>query len=164
MQHLESRRQLLSRRLGLLYSVTAAFLYSRAWHGAPMRVVVGEREVTGHYLMTVVANVSWYGGMFQLTKEARLDDGQMEVWLFAGQSHGDVLAHTARLAAGRHRAHPALTCLTGGQVEIYTPLPQVIHNDGEPLAATDHLSIQVAPQVLRILVPPEAPPTLFVKE
>jgi len=164
MQHLESRRQLLSRRLGLLYNVTAAFFHSRAWPGARMRVVVGGREVTGHYLMAVVANVSWYGGLFQLTNDARLDDGQLEVWLFAGQTHGDILAHTARLATGRQQAHPQLTCLTGGQVEIYTPLPQLIHNDGEPLAATDHLSIEVVPQVLRILVPPEAPAGLFTKD
>src|SRR6185436_20587701 len=64
MQHLESRRQLLSRRIGLLYNVTAAFFHSRAWQGAQMRVVVGEREVSGHYLMAVIANVSWYGGLF----------------------------------------------------------------------------------------------------
>jgi diacylglycerol kinase (ATP) len=164
MQRLEARRQLLSRRLGLLYNVTAAFFESRAWPGAQMRVVVGEREVTGHYLMAVAANASWYGGLFQLTQAAHLDDGQMEVWLFAGQTHGEVLAHTARLAAGRHQAHPQLTCLTGERVEIYTPLPQVIHNDGEPLAATDHLSIQVVPRVLRILVPPEAPSNLFTNE
>lgn len=163
MQHLESQRQLFSRRLGLLYNVTTAFFHSRAWHGAPMRVVVGEREVSGHYLMAVIANVSWYGGLFQLTPDSRLDDGQVEVWLFTGRTHGEVLAHTARLAAGRHRSHAQLACLTGGQVEIYTPLPQVIHNDGEPLAATNRLSIQVAPQVLRILVPPEAPANLFAR-
>ena len=163
MQQLEARRQLFSRRLGLLYNLTAAFLVSREWRGARMRVVVEDREVTGQYLMVVAANASWYGGLFQLTADSRLDDGQLEIWLFAGQTHAEVLAHTARLAVGRHQAHPQLTRLTGEQVEIYTAAPQVIHNDGEPLAATDHLSIQVVPQVLRILVPPEASSRLFAK-
>jgi len=164
MQRLEAGRQLFSRRLGLFYNVMSAFFVSREWRGAPMRVVVGSREVAGHYLMAVVANVSWYGGLFQLAADSRLDDGQMEAWLFAGRTHGETLAHTARLAVGRHQAHPQLTRLTGEQMEIYTATPQVTHNDGEPLAATDHLSIQVVPRVLRILVPPEAPARLFAKD
>jgi diacylglycerol kinase family enzyme len=92
----------------LLYNLAAAFWVARAWRGAPMRVVVGDREVAGHYLMTVVANVSWYGGLFQLTPNSRLDDGQLDVWLFGGRTHGETLAHTARLALGRHQGHPQL--------------------------------------------------------
>jgi len=158
----------LSRQFGLAYNTAATFVIATRWHGADMRVVVEGREAgdgrewAGHALLAVVCNVRWYGGgLFQLNPGARLDDGQMEVWLLAGRTYGELLAHAARAFVGRHAPHPRVTCLTGDRVEIYTAAPQVIQTDGEPLAATNHVSLEVMPRAVRVLVPSEAPHGLF---
>jgi diacylglycerol kinase family enzyme len=112
-----------------------------------------------------VANVRWYGGgFFKLNPAAQLDDGQMEVWLMAGHTYGELLAHAGRAYIGQHYPHPQITCLTGDRVEIYTAAPQAMQTDGEPLAPTDHFSIEVAPRAVRMLVPPQVPRGLFAKD
>jgi diacylglycerol kinase family enzyme len=49
-------------------------------------------------------------------------------------------------------------------MEIYTAAPQAMQTDGEPLAPTDHFSIEVAPRAVRVLVPPQVPRGLFAKD
>ena len=161
----------LSRTFGLAYNTAATFAIATHWHGADMRVVVEGREAgegrawAGHALLATVANIRWYGGgLFKLNPAAQLDDGQMEVWLFAGRTYGESLAHAGRMFVGRHAPHPHVTCLTGDRVEIYTAAPQAMQTDGEPLAPTDHFSIEVAPRAVRMLVPPQVPRGLFAKD
>ncbi len=158
----------LSRQLGLAYNTAATFVIATRWRGADMRVVVegreaGEsREWADHTLLVTVANIRWYGGgFFKLNPDAQLDDGQMEVWLIAGRTYGELLAHAWRAYLGRHVPHPRVACLTGDRMEIYTHAPQIVQTDGEPLAPTDHISIEVVPRAVRVLVPPQAPRGLF---
>jgi diacylglycerol kinase family enzyme len=151
-----------TRRFGFLYNFVATFLVAPGWRGAELRVVVGGREYAGHYLLAVVSNISWYGGgLFRLGSETRLDDGQMEVWLFQGHTFAETLAHAARLYLGTHAHHPRVTGLTADQVEIYTAAPQVIHHDGEPLPPAERFVISVARRTVRLLVPLGAPANLF---
>ncbi len=155
----------LSRQFGLPYNIAATFAIATRWRGAGMRVVVGGREWADHALLALVSNIRWYGGgLFQLNPGARLDDGQMEVWLLAGRTYGDLLAHAARAFVGRHAPHPQVTCLTGDRVEFYTAAPQVVQTDGEPHAPTEHVTIEVVPCAVRVLVPPQVPRGLFAKE
>jgi diacylglycerol kinase family enzyme len=159
------------RKLGLAYNVATTFAIATRWHGADLRVVVGGREAgegrecAGHYLLAVVANIRWYGGgLFRMNPGARLDDGQMEAWLFAGRTYGEALAHAGRMFVGRHSPHPQVTCLTGDRVEIYTAAPQAVETDGELLAPTERVSIEVAPRAVRMLVPPQAPRDWVAKD
>jgi diacylglycerol kinase (ATP) len=145
-----------ARQWGMGYNVAATFLIGRDWRGADLRVTANGREVAGHFLLAVTANIRRYAGLFTLNPEARLDDGQMELWLFEGGTYAEALAHTARLWAGRHLEHPGVVCLTGDQFEIYTPAPLALHTDGEPLAPAQQMSIQVVPQALRVLFPRQA--------
>ncbi len=152
----------LSRQFGLAYNTAATFVIATRWHGADMRVIAGGREAADHYLLAVVCNIRWYGGgLFHLNPRARLDDGQMEVWLLAGRTYGELLAHAARAFVGRHTPHPRVTCLTGDRVEIYIAASQSVQTDGEPLTPTDHVTIEVMPRAVRVLVPSEAPHGLF---
>lgn len=150
-----------SRRLGTTYNVLATFILGADWRGAPMRVVADGREIEGHYLLAVMANARRYAGLFTLTPEARLDDGQLTVWLFEGRSYAESLLQTARVGLGRHVAHPSVTRLTAEAIELYTPAPQPIHTDGEPLPPTTHLHIRVQPRALRVLTPAHAPAGLY---
>jgi diacylglycerol kinase family enzyme len=165
MERLEQRR-VMARQIGLPYHVAAAFAIAREWGGAGLRVSVdGGVPAAGHYLLAVASNVNWYGGgLFRLSRRARLDDGQLDVWLFAGRTYADALAHTGRLFHGNHERHPQVTRLTGSQFEIAAERAHLIQADGEPLPPTDRLSIQIEPRALRVLVPPQAPRGLFGDE
>jgi len=92
MERLNTQRWI-ARHLGLLYNTAAAFVMAYQWRGADMRVVVGEREVSGHYLLAAISNINWYGGgLLNFRHGARLDDGQMDVWLFEGGTYAEALA------------------------------------------------------------------------
>jgi diacylglycerol kinase (ATP) len=150
-----------ARQWGMWYNVAATFLIGRDWHGADLRVTADGREVAGRFLLAVAANIRRYAGLFTMSPHAQPDDGQMELWLYAGSTYAESLAHTGRLFVGRHLGHPGVTCLTSDRFEIYTPAPLALQNDGEPLTPTQHVSIQVVPQALRVLVPPQVSPGLF---
>ncbi len=160
MRRLSGHRPI-SRQMGTAYNVLATFVLGADWHGTPMRVVADGREIEGHYLLAVIANARRYAGLFTLTPEARLDDGQLTVWLFEGRSYTESLLQTARVGLGWHVAHPSVTRLTGEAIELYTPAPQPVHTDGEPLPPTERLHIRVQPRALRVLVPVHAPAGLY---
>ncbi len=152
-----------TRRFGLLYNIAATFVIARQWRGAEIHVVASGKEIAGHYVLVIVANVNQYGGgVFNLGHDARLDDGQMDVWLFRGSTYAETLAHSGRLFLGRHASHPQVTHLAVERVDIYSARPQAIQIDGEPLPPREHIAIQVSPRVLRVLVPLEAARKLFL--
>ena len=151
-----------TRRFGLLYNTLATFFIARQWRGADMRVVAGGREIAGHYLLVIVANVNQYGGgVFNLGHNARLDDGQLDVWLFGGSTYAEAMAHSGRLFLGRHASHPQVTHLAAERVDIYPARPQAIQIDGELLLPAQHIAVQVIPASLRVLVPSGAERKLF---
>lgn len=151
----------MTRQLGTAYNVLATFVLGADWRGAPMWVKADRREREGHYLLAVIANARRYAGLFTLTPEARLDDGQLTVWLFEGRSYAESLLQTARVALGLHLTHPTVTRLTGAAIDLYTPAPQPVHIDGEPLPPTERLRLSVQPSALRVLVPKHTPANLY---
>lgn len=160
MRRLEKHRPV-SRYFGTPYNVLATFVLGADWRGAPMRVVAGGHEIEGYYLLAVIANARRYAGLFTLTPEARLDDGQFTVWLFEGRSYPESLLQTARVGLSQHLAHPRVTRLTGEAIELYTPAPQPVHTDGEPWPSTTQLHIHIRPRALRVLTPAHTPAGLY---
>jgi diacylglycerol kinase family enzyme len=159
--HRLSGQRLFSRQLGLAYNVLATFFIGAEWRGFEARVTAGGRELAGRYLLAVAANVNEYGGTFRFGDTARLDDGQLDVWLFAGDTYAEALAHSARLFAGKHAGHSGVTHLTSDRLEIHLARPQWFHADGEPFTPAERISIQVVPRALRVLVPAKAGRDLF---
>jgi len=58
------------------------------------------RERTGTFVL--VGNGRLYGGPFTLFKDARLDDGLLDVLVFQGQGHWDVVRYLQAIAFGSH--------------------------------------------------------------
>ncbi len=50
----------------------------------------------------LVGNGRYYGGPFTLFKEARLDDGLLDVLVFQNQGHWDLLRYVQAIAFGNH--------------------------------------------------------------
>lgn len=140
----------------------------RRWHGQRWTVEADGRTVQGNYLLVVAGNIRRYlGGLATLSPQAFLDDGQMELWLFAGDSMEDALHHAARLLTGRHghTSDDRVLCLPFRQAVVRSPQPFSVQVDGEPGPAECrecHLRVQQAG--LHLLVPAPGLDLFFSEE
>jgi diacylglycerol kinase family enzyme len=156
------RQRAVARRVGgFFYNMGLTLAVAQAWHAVPMRAHLtgpgGVRELSGPQLMVTVGNTGWHGGgLVQLSPAARLDDGLLEVWAFAGRYPRDMLAHAGRALRGAAFQHPAAVRAQVERVTLTLAAPQPYHLDAEPQPGVEQLVITVEPRVLRVLVPPKA--------
>jgi YegS/Rv2252/BmrU family lipid kinase len=134
------------------------------WRGLNLRIEVEGQEISGHYLLAVVSNIHLYGGGFmQLTPDARLDDGEMDLWLFEGETLGDTVQRVIDLASGRHLQSEFITHYPFRSLSLESDASMYVQMDGEPVEGDGRISIQVLPKALRVFVPP-APRHLLFQE
>ncbi|MBV9582422.1 MAG: diacylglycerol kinase family lipid kinase, partial [Chloroflexi bacterium] len=102
-------------------------------------------------LLGVISNGRLYGGVFPLLPRAQLDDGLLDVVLFAGGGAVEAMSHAARVLTGLQANGENVIRRTVRRVHIDTleqSLP--VQCDGDPLGSTP-LEIEVMPQALRVL-------------
>jgi len=128
--------------------------------------VRGKVEVDGHvleddYILILISNSRRYaGGMLTLSREAYLDDGLLEIWLFGGRGLTSISRHALRAMRGQHLEEPDTILLRGQNVTIFTDPPTPVQMDGDPAGVTP-IACQVKPGALRLLVPDTSPVDLF---
>ena len=93
-----------------------------------------------------------------------LDDGAMDLWLFAGETVFETVQHAWNLFSGRHLHSDQTRCIPFRNLRLFSDQPMEIQLDGEPATGDREVRISVHPEALRILAPMEAPRTLFMKE
>ncbi len=151
------------KRLGVLPYVIAGLTLARDFSGVRTHLVLDGRALRGRALMVVVSNVQMYS-IFQLTPQAKMDDGLLDIFLFRGfGGFWYMLRMAGQLFAGRHLGNPRIVQRRARQVTIWTEEPMAVQADGDPMGITP-ISVRVVPRSLRVLVPPQAPPTLFSSE
>lgn len=132
------------------------------WHGLNLRVTLDGREITGHFLLALVSNVHLYaGGIAELTPDARLDDGQMDLWLFEGETLGDTVQRAWDILAGRLDQSERVKHLKFHRLQIESLSEMYLQMDGEPVEAELLLNFRVQPRAINILVPQQTPHQLF---
>lgn len=151
------------KRLGVLPYVVAGVLLAREFSGVRTHLVLDGRPLRRRALLVVISNVQMYS-IFQLTPQARMDDGLLDVFLFRGLGGFFYMLRMAgRLFTGRHLEDPRVIQRRAREVTVWTEQPMAVQADGEPLGTTP-VSVRVVPRSLRVLVPPQAPPDLFGEE
>ncbi|MEW6716362.1 MAG: diacylglycerol kinase family protein [Chloroflexota bacterium] len=144
----------------------AALVIWRAavWHGMNLRVDTDNQKLKGHFLLAVVSNIRKYaGGLAHLSPQACLNDGAMDLWLFAGESLGETVRHAYDLWNGRHVTSTRVHSLPIRRGCIQSETPIDVQLDGEPAGCASQITIEVLPKALHVLVPPSASPALFAK-
>lgn len=147
------------------YAASALWSASQ-WHGINLRVEVDGRQVSGRYLLAVVSNVHLYaGGYVGLSPNARLDDGQMDLWLFKGESLEDTAQMAWGLWSGNFMESDRVEHIPFRQLRFEANLPAYAQVDGEPLLINGEgkapVEIQVLPKALNVLAPTQTPHPLF---
>jgi YegS/Rv2252/BmrU family lipid kinase len=134
------------------------------WHGLNLNIQVDGKEMGGHFLLAVVTNIHLYaGGIAELSPDARLDDGQMDLWLFQGETLGDTVMQAWDLWSGRHVQSGNAFRFPFHSLEMKSDTQLFMQLDGEPVEGNGSVSIRVLPKALRVLVPQKTPHHLFLK-
>lgn len=149
------------KRLGPAGYLARALFFVPQFHGFHAHVTVDDREIHGDFLMVNISNCRmWMGGELRLNRNAVLDDGLFEVWLFRGQNWPRLLSYGIEIGLENHVKNHDVTVLRGQSVTIRTDSPMPYHLDGEPADETP-LTVTMCPGALRLLVPNTVPAGLF---
>ena len=125
------------------------------WSGIRLRLWADEREVEGHFLLAVATNIRHYmGGLSNLSPDAYLDDGLLDLWLFSGSNIGDALRHAYDLWRGNHVRSDAVQRITFHSLRVEAESLFWIQSDAEPRGSTQKAEIRIRTRELKMLMPP----------
>jgi diacylglycerol kinase (ATP) len=135
---------------------TAKTIWQAAqWSGMKLRLWVDEREVEGQFILAVATNIRHYmGGYSNLSPDAYIDDGLLDIWLFNGSNLGDALRHAYDLWRGHHITSDAARRITFSNLRVETDSPFWLQTDGEPRGSSQTAEITVQKRALKMLMPP----------
>jgi len=159
--HLEPRQRW-EKHFAVIQYAASVVWHATYWHGMNLEVVADGAYIEGHFLLALVSNVHLYaGGMATLFPNARLDDGEMDLWLFEGETIGDTVQLAIGLLSGRHEQSPRVRRVPFRKLSMHSDSPMYVQMDGEPVDSGDPVTIQVQPNALRVLLPKTTPLPLF---
>jgi diacylglycerol kinase (ATP) len=155
-------RERWEKQFALIQYAASAVWNAGFWHGMNLQVQVDGKKISGHFLLAVVSNIHLYaGGLAELSPDARLDDGLMDLWLFMGETLGDTVQIAWDLLAGRHHQSGRVLRYPFRSLVLRSDSNMYVQVDGEPLQIEGSVKVGVMPQSLMILVPPDTPHRLF---
>jgi len=146
------------------YAANAAW-FARKWQGMELTISVEDEVIEGTYVLAVVSNVRLYaGGIAEISPGAKIDDGQMDLWLFSGKTLAETLEHMWAVFSGQHFDSKKVRRLTCRQVEFRSNSPLFLQVDGEPVPESREARVEMRPGSLRVLAPNQLPHPLFSGE
>lgn len=147
------------KRLGAIPYAIAAVTLARHYSGVRMRVLLDGRPVRGRVLLILVSNVQTYA-FFPIARQARLDDGLLDVVIFKGLGLSYIVRQLVRALSGRPLEDPRTVYRQVRRITVDTETAISVQADGDPLGTTP-VAMSVVPRALRVMVPPQAPRELF---
>ncbi len=138
-----------------------ALWYAAQYRGTPMTIKVDDQpSLHARTLIVLISNIQLYAGIVRPTREARVDDGLLDICLFKGASFAYTARHFISIALGQSAQNPQLINLRGKHIRVSAKQPTAVHVDAEPIGFTP-IEVQVMPLALRVIVPRNAPASLF---
>jgi YegS/Rv2252/BmrU family lipid kinase len=126
------------------------------YRAARFDVELDDRTEQVRGLMVSVANAPYTGFNMTLAPNARIDDGLLDVVVFAGYSRREFVLHALSILAGRRAASPRLTSYVARRVTVTSARPLPVRADAEDLGTTP-VTVEVIPSAVRFVVPPRPP-------
>ncbi len=142
----------------------SGLLTAGRWKGLNLNIQTEQETIKGHFLLAVLSNIRRYaGGLAVLSPNARLDDGQMELWLFDGANLLDAVRQVRDLWSGRHLTSKRVKHFRFQTIHIESDRPLYLQLDGDPIEAGCQVDVKILRQAIKILVPRQAPESLFTR-
>jgi diacylglycerol kinase (ATP) len=155
-------RQLWEKHFAVVHYTASAIWNASQWRGIDLEVEVNGQTIGDRYLLAVINNVHLYaGGYARLSPNALMDDGQMDLWLFKGETLGDTVQRVFELLAGNHEKSDQVILVPFNSLVLKSTSNLYVQVDGEPVETIQPLHIRVIPRALKVLTPLHTPHPLF---
>jgi diacylglycerol kinase (ATP) len=155
-------RQRWEKHFAVVHYAASVAWHASFWRGMNLGVRIHNQQISGHFLLAIVSNIRLYaGGIAKLSPNACLDDGGMDLWLFEGETLGNVVQLAWDLWSGKHVTSDKVHRYEFQHLDINADSTIYLQLDGEPGVGDGGVSISVLPQALKILAPQQASPELF---
>ena len=134
---------------------TASAIWNAAqWSGLTLRVWTDAHAVEGRFILAVTTNIRHYmGGLSNLSPDAYIDDGFMDLWLFSGNNIGDALRHAYDLWRGTHLTSEAAQRIPFRSLRVEADSDYCIQTDAEARGSARVAEISVQTHALQLLMP-----------
>lgn len=86
--------------------------------------------------LIAVANLPFYGGGLVICPKAESNDGLFDICIVQEMSKWEFLCVFPLVFKGNHTTSPSIRIIKGKELEIYSPVPLLIHGDGEVIGQT----------------------------
>lgn len=119
----------------------------------PMRISCEGQDISGQMSLVCICNGNHYGGGFNPVREARPDDGELDILVVSGVSRLKFLALVGKYAKGRYGEFPReIKHLRSRHIRIESGKSFVINIDGEA-ETSDSLSVDLIPGGINFICP-----------
>ena len=135
----------------LSYLISATHIASNKPPRLSIRGGGGARE--GSFVL--IGNGRYYGGPFVLFKNARIDDGMLDVLIFKNLGYLDIVRYLQAIVLGNHTALSDVEYFQTAQVRVTSADAVPVEVDGDVIG-TLPVTFKVIPRGLRVLVPKSA--------
>lgn len=148
------------RRLGAVPYVAIGVATALRMVGPRVRIWVDGERIYRQAILIVICNSQLYGGVARIAPDAHLDDGLLDVHIFAGTGFGAALRAALGVLSGLHVRDPLHSFYRARAIRVETNKPLAVAVDGEPYGLTP-VTCRVVPRALSVLVPSSVYPALF---
>jgi len=126
------------------------------YHFPAVRVIVDGEQICDEPALVFVGNVPRYAIGLRILREARWDDGLLDLCIFRCAHRGQLMEHAFWTWLNWHVEHPRVTYKQVKHVRLESDEPLPIQSDGDPAG---HLpaEIEIVPGAVNLLLPPERP-------
>ena len=151
------------RRTGPLAYALAAIHTLRDFRGRTVTLDVDGQQIRRRALMIIVGNTRLYGGIAEITYQAKADDGMLDLCVLTGNGPLDLLRRVIAVIARRQREDQHIDYRKVRRIVLDSRKPLRIQADGEDIGETP-ATIQVLPKALEVIVFPDTPPGFLSAE
>ena len=146
----------------MLHYGAASILEAGFWHGMNLTVVVDGYPIQGHFLLSLASNIHLYaGGLVNISPNALIDDGEMDLWLFKGDTLIDATRAAWDLLYGRHVSSQQVLYKPFYELSVESVSPAFFQVDGEPLKLDGKIHLRVCQRAIKVFLPENTPRQLI---
>ena len=138
------------------YAVSA-LLTAIHYRGRRVTLTIDGQVMRRRLLMLVAGNTRLYGGVAEITYQARADDGLLDVSILSGRGPLDLVRRGIAILRRQQLTASGIDYRRASQLTLNSPRPLRLQVDGEDIGTTP-ATFESLPQALEVVVLAGAPP------
>lgn len=139
-------------RVGAAAYALASVREAVRYRGTNMTLRFDAEEIEGHVLMLIAGNTRLYAGITQITPEAVVDDGFLDVRAYMGRGRIDLIRFALQTLFRRHRGSGRVVYRRVRELHMDWEHPLPLQLDGDPYPESPN-HVRVVPGSLWVAVP-----------